>query len=248
MVSVSKSKSRGRPVDMTPNEFKAIRDQTADSLSNVFSGGGQRYGGPLFAPITAEEMASLDQLNTMAGGGGQLEREISGELLKSVRGDYLDPASNPYLQATADAATRHLTQDLDQAELENRSLFSRAGQKIQESSPFATAQAITNRGYADAVGDVSTQIFGGNYQSERDRQVQATQFGGEFEKFQFTRALDNLKAQELPRLIAEVGIERGITQFNEYIDDIMEALNLATGATAATLGQETDSTSVGVLG
>lgn len=243
----SVARSQNNPVDMTPNEFVAMRGNVSNELQNIFGGGAQQYEGPFTAPASDAEMNQLSVLNSMARGGGSLESLIGSELEKTISGGYADPESNPYLRSTADAAKRGLTESLDQADLENRALFSRAGHKIQESSPFSTAQSLLGRSYANAVGDVETKIYGDNLQQERDRMQMATQMGTEFEQMRFVRGLDNLKAQELPRLIADLGIERGISQYNEFMEDVMEALGLATSAASPTLGQEGSSTQVGIV-
>lgn len=81
------------------------------------------------------------------------------EYLKTIRGDYLKPESNPYLQDT----------------------FNLGASKIKASiSPtFGHMQAFgQNSGYNQAasrsIGEFATGLYGNNYNNERNRQFQAT--------------------------------------------------------------------------
>lgn len=222
--------------DMTPNEFLRLRSPLANELQNIFTGGGAQYGGLFAAPVSETETSLLQYLNAISRGTA-LDQTITKQISDTASGAYADP-NDPRLKAWSDMATRMAREELDQAELENRSLFGRAGQKLQESSPFATAQAITNRSYSNAIGDIETKIFGEAREQERNRQIEAAQTGAVLGQYQWDKALENLKSQGLPRLVADLGIERGLKEWDRFMADIMEALQLAGVMSKPTLGQD----------
>lgn len=61
--------SSSKPKDMTPREFRGLRDPLADTLRGFISSGGlPAYGGPLNAPITGGETDALTQLQQLTQG------------------------------------------------------------------------------------------------------------------------------------------------------------------------------------
>jgi len=86
----------------------------------------------------------------MGGGFDQLDR--------TVRGEYLRPESNPYLQGVLDIGAGRIRQSAD-------SLFSGAGRYGS-----GAHQGVLGRN----IGDFSTGLLNQNYQAERGRQFSAT--------------------------------------------------------------------------
>lgn len=103
--------------------------------------------------------------NLNAAGGAQASLlnspSVSGaavpEYLKTVRGDYLNPSSNPYLDATYKHAAGLVDAGID-------SRFESAGRYGS-----GAHQSVLQEGN----NNLATNIFGGNYQAERARQVAA---------------------------------------------------------------------------
>jgi len=247
--------NESKPVDMTPQQYKNLRREVSGAFKYLLGGasgkgasGGNPFGGsPLFqnlygsqgsvAPMGEAEMAALNQVGGM-GGQSLLDPRVNNQISQTLRGDYLSPESNPFLQKTIEAAQRPITQQFRDQNLERQALFSRAGQSLPESSPFARAQAIGNEGYANALGDVSANIAGENYRLERDRQQNAVNQASQVDQARFTRALGNLEAQALPRMIADMGIERGMQEYNDRIAMLMNILGMGAQVSSPTLGTE----------
>lgn len=94
---------------------------------------------------------------TTGGSGNLLTKSALPEYLKTISGAYLDPASNPYLDATY----KH-SADLVGSGVDSR--FSAAGRYGS-----GAHQAVLQEG----LDNLANSIFGGNYQAERARQAAA---------------------------------------------------------------------------
>jgi hypothetical protein len=82
---------------------------------------------------------------------------------QTLQGDFLLPDTNPFLQGTFDRAA-----DAVQNRLETQ--FAGSGRNIGASAPAAR----------DQLSGLANQIFGGNFQAERDRQIQSLFAGQQF--------------------------------------------------------------------
>ena len=56
-------------------------------------------------------------------------------------------------------------------------------------------------------------------------------------------AIQNLQAQSLPRLIQDMGVERGIESFNNQVNALLSTLGIASGVTRPVVSQESKSSS-----
>jgi hypothetical protein len=233
----SESQATSKPVDMTPDELKGLRPQFAGELSKQLTTGGPSYTGPLTADMTQNEADLLERLRTEGGTRrGLLEDTLAGKFLPGQAG------SNPFLQAAITAAQRPTLEGL--TEVLGRTLpgrFTNAGNFVQPngSSAFDRAAGIATRGAANALGDIATNMSYGAYNDERTRQQGAIQLS----QADLNSTIDNLKAQALPRLIQQAGIDKGIELFGQRTQSLMELLKILAASTSATLGNVQQSTS-----
>lgn len=119
-------------------------------------GGPQQYSGNTvvpFAPQTEQALAGIEQ---RAVNGSPVTRAGQGLVTDTLNGKYLSPDTNPYLQSTFDKAAQ-----ATQASLEGQ--FAGTGRNVAASLPART----------DMLTSLATQIYGGAYNQERDRQNQA---------------------------------------------------------------------------
>ena len=209
------------------------------TLTNVLQGGGRpAYEGQLTAPITGAEQTGLGAVS-----GAAYSPTRQGLIQQTQAGAFLpgQAQANPFLQATIQAAQRPTMQAL--TETLTRALpgrFTQAGHftQPQGSSAFDRAAAIATRGAADAAGDIATNISSQAYDQERTRQQQAIQLGqGEVDTL-----VTNLKAQGLPRLIEDMGVERGLAEFNSRMQSLMQALQVAAGSPISQIANQSQST------
>lgn len=252
--SHQESQSTSTPVDMQANEFKDLRTPFANSLGNLMTNGPPQYGGPLTAPMSGAEGTTLNNL------AGQIDPNNQRNQYESdvMGGKYLN--SNPNLDAAIRAAQRPTLEGL--ADTVGRALpgrFTQAGQFTQAnnaidangniapggggggSSAFDRAAAVATRGAANAVGDIATKMSFGNYENERNTQNQIA--GLNQQEVQTTIA--GLQAQALPRMIQEMGIQRGIQLFQTNIQAVLDTLRTIAGVTAPVVANQSQSTASG---
>jgi len=244
----SKSESTSMPIDMTPGQFRALRPQLASAFRDLFQGDAStvfnlpQSEGPKVAPLSDVERAMLDRLANEGGTRQSLiESTLQGNFLPGQAG------ANPFLEAAIRAAQRPTQQALE--ETLSRTLpgrFTQAGQFVQPqgSSAFDRAAAIATRGAADAMADIATNLSFAGYEAERNRQQQAISLSqGEVDTM-----ISKLQAQGLPRMIEDLGIERGLQEFQTRMAAMVELLRNLTAATSPTLGTVSQSASESMTG
>jgi len=237
-----KEKSSSKPVDVTPPELEALRGPFAEALTKLFAAGDSdqlsgipKFSGSLTAPIGQNEQDILALLRNKIGQNDALISDtLSGQFLPG------QPGANPFIDAAIRAAQRPTLEGLTQTltrDLPGR--FTAAGQFVQPrgSSAFDTAAALATRGAANALGDIATNISAGAFESERGRQQEAIQLN----QREVESTIENLRAQALPRIIEDLGVERGLAEFQNRIGLLLQALATATGAPLVTVGQQQSS-------
>lgn len=251
------SKSTKKPVDVTPPEIAGLRSPFADAMKTLLGGSGApasmagipEFEGPLAAPMAPGEEAALSTLSA----DDPLQAARRSTLEATLRGDYLPggPGSNPFLDAAIRAAQRPTLEGLTEAL--DRSLpgrFTQAGQFVDPrgSSAFDRAAAIATRGATQEMGDIATRMSSGNFEAERGRQMQAVQLGQE----EVNTMVTNLQAQALPRLIQDMGLERGREEFQKRLNALLQSLSIITQTPLQTVASKEKSTvganAVGTLG
>lgn len=90
----------------------------------------------------------------------------------TLNGTYLNPATNPYLKATSNAATQQTLNQYDYATQPGIAGSFAAGGALGGSA-FNSAQDQSRFNLANALGNINTNIYGQNYQNERQNQMNA---------------------------------------------------------------------------
>lgn len=127
------------------------------------------YGGDLWAGPTGLQKTAATQLGANKFQTGAADLRTLGTA--TTRGDYLDPDKNPWLKKTAEQAvgdvTRHYTRDV----------MPQMGSAAISGGAYGGARQGIMEGlsageFGREAGDISANIYGSNYQQERDRQMQ----------------------------------------------------------------------------
>ncbi len=249
----SKGKSTAR--DLTPAEFVGLRPGVADALGGFANLAGQNAGRTLqdafipgpFANLSAGETASLGELGQFRG--VDLNPLASSAQNRFLSPEFLDVGRDPGIQRAIEAATRPVFEGLSRAGRDASSAFAQAGQSPGQSSPFAREAGRLQSDALRAAGDISSGIVGGEL--ARRQQLQSGAIGQAFtdranqQAFQLQRQLETLQAQGLPRLVQELGIDRGIAEFNRQQAELLQGLELAVQASSPTVGTESKESSAG---
>ena len=231
--------------DRTPRELRELR-QPFSQVGQALLGQGNMdplagiptYQGQFAAGMAPNEALLLQQLMGQGQGSQQL-------LDQTMGGDFLQQG-NPFLEQAIQAAQRPTLQGLE--EVLSRVLpgrFTQAGQFVQPqgSSPFDRAAAIATRGAADAMGDIATNMGFASHEAERGRMQEAIQL----DQQQLQTTLQNLQAQALPRMIEQLGLDRGLQEFDQRMNRLLQTLQVITGAPLVNLGGESRGTTQGAM-
>lgn len=135
----------------------------------------QPFTGEVLAPTSGTTSTGLDWIKQLAAPGGMIGQG-AGDFLNmaqaTARGDFLNPASNPWLAQTAQAAISPLQKQFTDIVLPGitdqaiaQGAYGGARQDVQQNN---AANQLTR-----ATGDITATIFGNNYQQERARQMGA---------------------------------------------------------------------------
>ena len=137
----------------------------------------QMFQGQTYVSPSAQTQQALAQQEALATGAQptlqaaqQAYQSSLGQIGQTAAGGFLQ--GNPYQQAMLAAATRPLTQQFGEQVIPGiASIFSRAGR--YGSGAMERALGGATEAYGRALGDVSTNIVGKDYASERGLQQQA---------------------------------------------------------------------------
>jgi hypothetical protein len=247
---VSWSSSNNSTKDRTPPEFRKLRGEVAGRLSAAAGGAGpatSAFEGPLVADLTGGEQAGIDRITGLVGGaeaGGAQSQEF---LQGLVGGQQLDFYNDPAFQQMLEFSGKRFLGAFNEREEAQKALFARAGHELPNSSPFAEARSRISDAKSSGLADLEAQLIGQEFGAARDRQANAVTQLSNLETARLDRARESLEAEGLPRLIRDMGIERGREEFGRRQAAIMQALGLELEAASPHLGGEGSSSSVSIL-
>lgn len=126
----------------------------------------QMPAGPNQTQLTAANWLRQAIPGTSAGSD-----ELRSLGVRTARGDFLDPATNPWIQGAVDAAQRPLRQQLNQNILDVGDYSSRAGAYGGSADALMRSSALTS--FNTAALDSANEIYYNNYLNERQLQQNA---------------------------------------------------------------------------
>lgn len=130
------------------------------------------YTGQTFAGLNPTQTSALGTITGMGSTPDAGVTAASNMNNDTIAGKYLSPETNPWLTATYRAAADPVTASYMTATApQTASAFSRAGRYGSGSYDNAVSQNEQNLGRT--LGNLGTNIFGGNYQNERQNQITA---------------------------------------------------------------------------
>lgn len=146
-------------------------------FENLVMPGGQiaQYPGALnqqVAPFNPVEQSAMQGTLTAAGGMGPLTGASEANLTDTLSGKFLDPSTNPYLKSTYDQAARAMTDQYSMGTAPAMAAAAERGGGLGGSG-YQDQSALSRFGLGQNLAGLATDIYGGNYQAERARQMQA---------------------------------------------------------------------------
>jgi hypothetical protein len=204
------------------------------------------YDDPTYVPHSSQTQMGLAGMQSRALGGSPNVQAAQGYNIDALQGQYLHPESNPYLQATYDAAARPVMRGLQTAAIPGASMsgYGRAGSGA-EANRYDRATDAGGR----ALTDLSAQIFGGNYARERGAQMQAATQAAQLGDYDY-RDLGALldvggRQEELSGRVLNDLMERFYFQQEEPRDRLREYAGLIGGPVTTS---KSSSSSLGASG
>ncbi len=129
------------------------------------------FGGPEVAGFSGESESAFARTMERSDQGAPLMDAAEGQIGATLRGDYLDPSTNPYLKKVGATAARGITDQY-------RGAVNALGSRMESSGrsgggAHQRGLGRAEEGLATGLGDMYGRLYGGAYESERGRQAAA---------------------------------------------------------------------------
>jgi len=218
----SSGKSSTKPWEQQSQYLSQLYGGAADNLNQDY-----QYGDDRFAGMGANTRQAVGDSAGMYGQGAGNVNAASNEFGKTMSGQYLDPNSNPFLQANYDKGARNITNSFMDA---TQSLGSRmAGANRSGSGAENYRQNQNQENLATGLGDFGAQLYGENYSRERGNMMGAMGQAG---------AINQAGWQNVAGMSASGDREQADRQ--GVLDDTNARFQFAQNARATKLGEFRD--------
>ncbi len=221
-------------------------------LTQMFSEGQKLYnkGPDKYYPtstVAGFNPAQTQGLNSIIGMQGQVAPLTSGvqqTATDTINGKYLDPSTNPYLAATYSAAADPVTRSYQTATAPGTSAaFAGAGRYGSGARNQQMDQ--NNRALGTTLGNLGTSIYGGNYQQERQNQLNMTGNAGNILDSLYKPAGATVAAGAQQQQQTQQELSDQVNRFNFNQQAPWQNLARYQGAIAGNYGQTGTSTTTG---
>ena len=202
-----------------PGWLQPYATQFLDQYSQLAMPGGKPAGLPDAAlqQVAGFDPAQTQAINDIIAQGQQVQPTETQLTQDTLSGKYLDPATNPYLQKTYDEAARAVTDQYGQSTAPQLQMeASLAG--AQGGTGYAEQAATDRYGLGQNLASLANQIYGGNYEAERGRQMQQQQLLPQmFAPEQAALGAGGLRQQQAQQVM-DVGSQNAYRQFQTPYD------------------------------
>ena len=194
------------------------------------------------APFSQDQLTGFGLSDAQTGSATGLAAAGAGNLTNTLNGDYLNPATNPYLTATANEANANLVNNYQTATapglMAEGQVASGGGPGFASSSGLQQQQALNQYNLGQNIGNVDTNIYGGNYAQERQNQVTGLGLVGSTQSSLYAPANQLLGTgsvqQQQGQNVLNTNYQNALAQ-NQYPFQLLSGLGGALGQ--ATQGQ-----------
>jgi hypothetical protein len=175
-------------------------------------GAPQYYPESTVAPFSQQTQNALTSYEQLAQGPQPVIDAATQQASQTLGGQYLDPSSNPYLQAASDAAGRQVTRQYSEAIAPSiQAQFANSGRT--GSGLFANAMDSSRDTLQRGLGEMNSNMYYKNYNDERNRQMQMQGMAGDTAMMQYQPASQLLNVGQTRDMQAQREVE---DQFNRY--------------------------------
>lgn len=178
-----------------------------------------QQGGPQYFPQSTVAQfgdttnQALNQYTNLATQGNPIAGPAQGMVADTLSGNFLSPESNPYLQAMSDAANRQTTRQYQEAVVPGiQAQFANSGRT--GSGLFANAMDQSRDTLSRSLAESNANLYGNNFQNERNRQMQAAQLAPQTAQLGYLDASQLLNVGEMQDNKSQQNIT---DQFNRHM-------------------------------
>lgn len=191
--------------------------------------------------LTPEHYAGMQNVvdqATYGDAGVNLARENYGQ---TMRGDFLNPDTNPYLRSTYDRAAQDVTDQYTYGTAPvQQSQAARAG-ALGGSADAQVAQ-MDRWGLGNNLGNLATDIYGGNYAMERGNQMQGMGMASQMNEIGYRDAQALMGVGDINRDYSQAQINQDYEDYlaaqmwpYQQLDVLGNALGVASGGGGTTV-------------
>jgi len=184
--------------------------QQAGNLLNA--GGPDYYPNSTVYGFGAGTMEGANQFQNIARQGTAVAGAANQQVADTLSGDYLN--SNPYLDAmynnAAGAVTRHYSEAVAPSIAANFGLSGRTGSNMAFANTMNQSQDTLSRN----LGGMAADIYGGAYENERNRQMQAASLAPETAKLNYFDASQMMNLGGMFDQMGQARLDDEVNRFN----------------------------------
>lgn len=185
----------------------------------------QGYAGPLTTSMSPQQTMGLDQIQSWAMNPSGLENSGTDLLNKTLQGQFLDPASNPYLQKSADAMSANMSKAIGANSQDLSDVFSKMG--VSYRGP--AEQKMRTAALSDFANSM-TGMYGNAYNSERGNQMNALGQAQSWANMPGQRGAALMSAGAVPTALDQQNNQNMYNAWSNMANNQMGAFNNAASA------------------
>lgn len=195
----------------------------------------QEYGGQTVAGLNQNQQQAFGMVQNRATNGSSVSKNANWNATNTLGGQYLDPATNPWLSKTYDAAASDMTRNYSNAVVPGiNGTFSQAGRY----GSGAHQQAIGDAGrtLSSQLGNMGTQLYGQNYAQERGNQMNVMGMSPQLANADYNDASMLMGAGDAQRAFQQEGLADAYTRWQQAQQAPYSNLDVMGNAIQTTMG------------
>jgi len=206
--------------------------------------------GQEFRPYEGQQIAGLDQNQIMGNamttnqalGGFQGQQDAGNFYQNLMQGNFADPSTNPYLQATTQYAMNDITNAYKTGTAaQNDSNFARNG--AFGGSAWQQMTQGNQQALADSLGNTANMFYGQNYNNNMNNMMQGLSMAPTMQNLGYTDAQKLTQVGDANRQYEQDLLNQQLQNWNEAQNAPYKGLDVMGNAIRATMGAGGSNTS-----
>lgn len=207
-----------------PQELKPLASKFTSDAINLSNTPYQAYGGQRNADLSAPQLQGIDMAVERATNGS-----ATNDNAESALNQFIGGQQNPYLDATYQKAAEQVSNSVN-------GNFSQAGRY----GSGAHTASLT-----EGLGDMATNIYGGAYENDASRRMQAIGMAPEFGNMAYQDAGQLMNAGQTLQDQGQNNLDFAYQQYQDQQNDPYKKLSAMSGVFGSNLGGSSKTQSSG---